>query len=165
MLQLPLRKMKKVLYRQMFKNLSNQQFEKHAKVTKFDIKGLVLFIVMIASISFVITQGYKIGWLSAITSKLILAIITINNTKPLMSNLVTLACFSNCWLDKFLNKNKAHTETIVSVCALFLFKNLSNQQFEKHAKVTKFDIKGLVLFIVMIASISFEVIALNQPIL
>ena len=51
----------------LFKNLSNQQFEKHAKVTKFDIKGLVLFIVMIASISFVITQGYKIGWLSAIT--------------------------------------------------------------------------------------------------
>lgn len=35
-----------------------------AKRSDFDYLGLIIFVMMIASISFVITQGYKIGWLS-----------------------------------------------------------------------------------------------------
>lgn len=51
----------------LFKNLSAKHYDKQAKVKQFDLQGLTLFIIMIASISFVITQGYKIGWLSIIT--------------------------------------------------------------------------------------------------
>lgn len=38
-----------------------------AESNPFDYIGLAIFIIMIGSISFVITQGYKIGWLNAIT--------------------------------------------------------------------------------------------------
>src|SRR5699024_3297391 len=38
-----------------------------AESNPFDYIGLPIFIIMIGSISFVITQGYKIGWLNAIT--------------------------------------------------------------------------------------------------
>ncbi len=43
--------------RKLVKSTSNQ----------FDYIGLTIFVIMIASISFVITQGYKIGWLSTPT--------------------------------------------------------------------------------------------------
>ncbi len=35
--------------------------------SQFDYIGLTIFVIMIASISFVITQGYKMGWLSTPT--------------------------------------------------------------------------------------------------
>ncbi|WP_210142413.1 MFS transporter [Staphylococcus sp. GDY8P53P] len=38
-----------------------------AETSPFDYIGLIIFIIMIGSISFVITQGYKIGWLNAVT--------------------------------------------------------------------------------------------------
>lgn len=38
-----------------------------AEASPFDYIGLTIFIIMIGSISFVITQGYKIGWLNAVT--------------------------------------------------------------------------------------------------
>ncbi|MGX0345571.1 MFS family permease [Staphylococcus cohnii] len=38
-----------------------------AEASPFDYIGLFIFIIMIGSISFVITQGYKIGWLNAVT--------------------------------------------------------------------------------------------------
>lgn len=38
-----------------------------AEASPFDYIGLIIFIIMIGSISFVITQGYKIGWLNAVT--------------------------------------------------------------------------------------------------
>ncbi|OHO39816.1 quinolone resistance protein [Staphylococcus sp. HMSC034G07] len=37
------------------------------ETSPFDYIGLIIFIIMIGSISFVITQGYKIGWLNAVT--------------------------------------------------------------------------------------------------
>ncbi|WP_141714550.1 MFS transporter, partial [Staphylococcus equorum] len=37
------------------------------KANRFDYVGLTIFVIMIASISFVITQGYKMGWLSTPT--------------------------------------------------------------------------------------------------
>lgn len=38
-----------------------------AEASPFDYIGLIIFIIMIGSISFVITQGYKIGWLNGVT--------------------------------------------------------------------------------------------------
>lgn len=38
-----------------------------AETSPFDYISLIIFIIMIGSISFVITQGYKIGWLNAVT--------------------------------------------------------------------------------------------------
>lgn len=41
-----------------------------AETGPFDYIGLTIFIIMIGSISFVITQGYKMGWLNAVTVSL-----------------------------------------------------------------------------------------------
>src|SRR5699024_3538280 len=38
-----------------------------AETSRIDTIGLIIFIIMIGIISFIITQGYKIGWLNAVT--------------------------------------------------------------------------------------------------
>ncbi|MEX6273064.1 MFS transporter [Staphylococcus saprophyticus] len=48
------------------KNLPESKQVK-AQSNHFDYIGLTIFVIMIASISFVITQGYKLGWLSSAT--------------------------------------------------------------------------------------------------
>lgn len=50
----------------LLKNLPESKQVK-AQSNRFDYIGLTIFVIMIASISFVITQGYKLGWLSSAT--------------------------------------------------------------------------------------------------
>lgn len=71
-----------------------------AQTKRFDYLGLTIFVVMIGSISFVITQGYKMGWTNEITLILsaifiICIILFYNVEKSKTTPFIDLALFKN----------------------------------------------------------------------
>lgn len=83
----------------LLKNVPESNYESN-KNSKFDYIGLIIFIIMIGSISFIITQGYKIGWLSNITIILfivfvIFSIIFITFERRVGTPFIDLSLFKN----------------------------------------------------------------------
>ncbi|PHK48897.1 MFS transporter [Staphylococcus edaphicus] len=96
----------------LLKNLpESKRFDKQS--SRFDYVGLTIFVIMIASISFVITQGYKLGWLSSPT--LILSVIFV----------ICIYAFYKVekvkkipFIDLKLFKNKSFVGAVVANCLL-----------------------------------------------
>lgn len=96
----------------LIKSLPEQHKEKQQN-TPFDYVGLVIFVLMIGSISFVITQGNKIGWSNIITIILaatfvisIVIFIAVEKRKAIP------------FMDLTLFKNRSYVGAVVSNCLL-----------------------------------------------
>lgn len=96
----------------LLKNIPESNYESNRQ-TSFDYIGLVIFIIMIGSISFIITQGYKIGWLSNITIALfiifvVFSIVFIKYERHVNTPFIDLSLF----------KNHSYTGAVLANCLL-----------------------------------------------